>query len=94
MGFILNINSKDKDGNTAMHHAIMGYHIEAATWLIDHEADFEKKNKEKKTPYDIAIEIKDTSVINFLEMHRTKAKMMEAWGRGAAAAGASTQTKF
>lgn len=58
--YFIDINAKDKDGNTPLHLAGANGNIEIIKELLDRHADFSIVNQEKLAPYEFAaIECKD-----------------------------------
>lgn len=50
----VDINSQDKNGNTALHWTLKNNDIDIAVLLINNGANYELKNKKGKTPIDVA----------------------------------------
>ncbi|MEE2743357.1 MAG: ankyrin repeat domain-containing protein [Bdellovibrionota bacterium] len=58
----LNINFKDSNGNTALHHAVFGKRAENIKFLINNGADPGLKNKMGLNPKELAIKKKDETL--------------------------------
>ena len=61
-----NINKKDSNGNTALHHAAISGHRNIVTLLLGRKADPCIRNKQGRTPYDLAIQKKHTQIADLL----------------------------
>jgi len=69
----ININHQDNYGHTALHDGVMlGHKKEIIKLLLDNGADVNIKNKNGKTPLDIAMEKGDKDIINLLKMYAKK----------------------
>jgi ankyrin repeat protein len=49
-----NVNAKDVEGSTPLHWAASNKNVEVAKYLVSLGADVKAKNKDGKTPFDIA----------------------------------------
>ena len=58
----ININFKDKNGNTALHHAVFGKRPENITFLINSGADPGLKNKKGLNPKELALKKKNEAL--------------------------------
>lgn len=77
-----NINQRDNEGNTALHHTVIGSKLEAAGWLVEHKAKINKQNKEQKTALDIALERGNQEIITLLKMFQRKYEYEKAENGG------------
>ena len=60
---MLDINEPDCEFNTALHHAVKKNQPKIVYYLLLAKADAELKNKEKHTPYDIAMIADNSSIL-------------------------------
>ena len=72
----IDINSQDIDGNTALHYPLINvlenklylpYSTEIVKILLEEGADPQVKNKEGKSPMDLAVESEESELINLLK---------------------------
>ncbi len=77
----IDINSRDNDGNTALHYPLMNvlknkmyliYSIETVKKLMEEGADPRIKNNEGKSPMDLAEESEETELIDLLTDQKKK----------------------
>jgi ankyrin repeat protein len=47
------LNARDKEGNTPLHHVAAGYRYVSAQLLVQHGADVNTRNNQGKTPLDL-----------------------------------------
>ncbi|KAG5419269.1 NAS6 [Candida metapsilosis] len=63
----VNVNAKDRDGWTSLHHALAEGHADAAIYLVDEGgADLSVENDEGKTPVEVAV---DEKVAKYFKEH-------------------------
>jgi hypothetical protein len=62
------VNAKNKDGYTPLHRTAINSYADAARLLISSGADVNAKDKESRTPLDIALEEEDPEVTNVLAL--------------------------
>lgn len=60
------------NGNTALHFAVLNRNLEIVKILINSKANFEIKNKENKTPYNLALEHSLIDIYKYLEQEVIK----------------------
>lgn len=60
------VNQRDGDGNTALHHAIRAHHNQAVTKLVDRRADVSSINNQARLPVFDAIDVCDIDMIKLL----------------------------
>ena len=78
----ININIQDSVGNTPLHVAVLFYKKngdeektkQVITLLVNHQADLTIKNDEGKTPLDIARDMQNQPLIDFLEQFKVTYK--------------------
>jgi ankyrin repeat protein len=76
----IDINSQDDNGNTALHYPLnnvlrdkmyLPYSTGIVKILIEEGADPQIKNKEGKSPMDIAVESEENELINLLKSSKS-----------------------
>ena len=67
-----NPNKRDKDGMTALHHAVIAGNEKAVQLLLTHKADANITTKEGKTPLDIAKQKGYKQIANTLRTYSTQ----------------------
>lgn len=92
----LNVNAQDLDLQTPLHYAVENYDVELMQILVFNGADLTLKNKDGKTPLDIAIEQNDDDVVDYFKtvmksndnnqqqkiLPKRPKKTQKYWGRG------------
>jgi ankyrin repeat protein len=68
------VNPDSSDRTTPLHDAVLYGHIEAAELLIRHGADIEAENQNSKTALDLAKELKNKKMVEFLKQKGAKEK--------------------
>lgn len=63
------VNAKDNDDATPLHHAVKGGHLECIELLLSHGAEVKVKDKQGKTPLHWAQEAKQEAVVDLLRRH-------------------------
>lgn len=62
-----NANLVDSNGNTVLHHAVMSGNQKCVSISLKAGVDFERKNKQQKTPYGLAKLTEQTHIVTLLE---------------------------
>lgn len=64
---LIDINARDEKGNTLLHQAIIGCKINVIANLLEYKnCNLLIKNNQGKTPFDVAIELKDKKILQLL----------------------------
>lgn len=69
-----NIKAVDSDGNTCLHYAVKSESIRAVKKLLVRGANKNVKNKEGKTPFDVALDLKKDELYDILKNFTLKEK--------------------
>lgn len=69
-----NIKAVDSDGNTCLHYAVKSESIRAVKKLLVRGANKNVKNKEGKTPFDVALDLKKGELYDILKNFTLKEK--------------------
>jgi cytohesin len=70
----VDVNAKDENGQTPLHHAVRYDHKEIAELLIDKGADVNAKDNSGNTPLDLAIRYEKFETADLLRTHDGKAR--------------------
>jgi len=86
VGHGIDINSKDAQGMTPLHHAAQAGYDEAITLLIQHKADAKATDKQGRTPLMLyaTIENPDKTIIALLKQHGAETNAKDREGQTAA----------
>jgi len=73
----INVNNQDKNGNTALHYAIQCRNPQMIQKLIECGANVQLKNSNDQSPYDLAMEFGDKTLLKVLNNDMTSEEILQ-----------------
>jgi len=62
-----NLNHQDNNGDTPLHLAVKNQNFEIIKFLVEHGADLSIKNEQNQTPDELAAQLENNKITNFLK---------------------------